>query len=121
MTTTDDTAKWDYEPPKVSWEPTVVDGRVTGYHIEPKFGLTWPHIQTLQHRAALIEHRTGIRLRVVTSDHDEELFEIGTPHGVIGSEPYRGVSLWLTAFEEGVREARRVDKIGESPRPDEGD
>lgn len=100
--------KWDYDVPEVAWVTDIQDGRVVGHHPEPKFGMSWPHIQTLQHLAALIEVKTGIRgLRVIKTDDAGELFEIRTPHAVMGGKPYIGAFNWLDAFETGVWEARR--------------
>lgn len=98
--------RWDYEPPVVSWEPTELDGRIVGYHPNPPFGRTWPHIKTLQHHAALIGVRTGIDVRVVAAETVDELFEIRTGHSLQEAKPYIGAVTWLAAFEQGIREHR---------------
>ena len=81
--------------------------RIVGYHSEPSFGLTWPHIRTLQHLAALIETRSGMFVRVVQSDTDTELFEIRTSYSITVDRTYVGATTWLDAYETGAREVRR--------------
>lgn len=82
-------------------------GKIVGYHVEPSFGLTWPHIRTLQHLAALIEVRSGMFVRVMQADADTELFEIRTKYSAVGDKPYVETSVWLNAYETGAREVRR--------------
>jgi hypothetical protein len=69
---------WDYTPPKVSYDPIREGDKVVGYVVNPKFEPDWPHLKTLQHFAALIEHRTGQRVRVIattTSTPYEEVLD----------------------------------------------
>lgn len=104
--------KWGYEPPVVTWEPTMADGVVTGYAAQPPFGLEWPSIRSLQHYAALVEHRTGVTLRVVVRDDEHEDFEIMTPHSVTGNYTYLEAMNWMRAYEVGFNEAaqRRAEE-----------
>lgn len=102
-------SKWEYEIPAVSWVPTMDQGRVTGYRVEPPFGLSWPHIRTLQYRAALIGQRAGLTVRVTESDDDEALFEIMTRYSIVGGVPYLAAVRWLDAYEVGASEARKAD------------
>jgi hypothetical protein len=97
---------WGYEPPEVAYVPIVKDDKVVGYKVEPEFGLTWPHIQTLRHFASLIEHRTGIKIRVIKVDdiEDCEAFEVLTGHSTGGPAPYEVTFAWLSGFENGIHE-----------------
>lgn len=91
--------KWDYEVPEVSWIKTA-----DGYAPDPPFGLTWPHLQTLRHHAALIKQRTGLMVLVAPADDDEELFEIATRTTLRSGQPYLEASSYLSAFEIGANE-----------------
>lgn len=112
------TLDWDYTPPSVTYDPITEDVNVTlntgetrqeiktvGYVVNPKFGIDWPHLQTLRHFAALIEHRTGLRVRVAQNDVEEqECFEVRTSHSTGGPAPYEVVYAWLSGFENGSHE-----------------
>jgi hypothetical protein len=115
---------WGYEPPKVAWVPikeevhktkptgeTYIEERVTGFHIDPPFGLTWPHLRTLQHYAALIEHRTGMKVRVIQSTPGQEegfpddipaTFEVRTEHVAGQAAPYEVTYAWMSGYENGI-------------------
>jgi hypothetical protein len=119
---------WDYDPPEVAWVPimqevhkqkptgeTYIEEKVIGYRVEPPFGLTWPPLQTLRHYAALIEHRTGQKVRVIPNtvkewlpfpDDDEpkdvEHYEVRTDHVTGGPAPYDVTYSWLSGYENGI-------------------
>lgn len=113
---------WDYVPPQVTYDPieefvtTVLptgehksEKKVVGYAVNPKFGADWEEIQTLQHFAALIEHRTGHKIRVIKSvhqspDYDDlpELFEVKTAHCIGGPAPYEVAYAWMSGYENGI-------------------
>lgn len=121
---TADIDPWAYEPPVVTYDPIHEDDvkvlptgehqaikRVVGYVVNPKFGLDWPEIRTLQHFAALIEHRTNQYVRVILAkdqppDYDDlpEMFEVRTAHSLGGPAPYEVVYAWLSGFENGIHE-----------------
>lgn len=102
---------WDYEPPEVAYVPIEKDDQVVGYRVEPPFGVDWPPLQTLRHFAALIEHRTGQKVRVAPSasqppDYDDmpELFDVMTGHSTGGPAPFEIMYSWLSGFENGIHE-----------------
>lgn len=121
-----ETDPWAYEPPVVSYDPIYEDDvkvlptgehkaikKVVGYVVNPKFGVDWPEVQTLQHFAALIEHRTGQKVRVIQATVGQEegfpddilaTFEVKTAHSIGGPAPYEVVYAWLSGFENGIHE-----------------
>lgn len=110
---TDPVDRWAYTPPTVSYDPIVEGGKIIGFKVNPPFGLTWPPLKTLQHFAALIEHRTGAKVRVVRADNDLilddgsliEAYEVTTGHVVTGSSAsYEITYAWLSGFENGIHE-----------------
>lgn len=119
--------KWQYEPPQVSYDPiygepeykTWPTGEITstqkvvGFKVEPPFGTDWPHLKTLQHFAALIECRTGHKVRVTEADYkildddgnELEAFDVLTGHSTTGSPaPFEVTWAWLSGFENGIHE-----------------
>lgn len=142
MTETQD--KFDYEVPDVSYEPiTNDDGLVIGHQVHPPFALTWDHLTTLRHFAALIEHRTGTKIRVAPlivkkteayplSDVGEasaivdgaegmgertveqELYDVLTAHTTGGPAVYEVTWAWLSGFETGIHELLWSSKKKES-------
>lgn len=118
------THKFDYEPPKVTWEPITgevdktlptgeirKESRVIGHRVEPPFGDCWDHLTTLRHFAALIEHRTGLKVRVSPAEKPEadqepepEAYDVLTEHSVGGPASFETIWSWLSGFENGVFE-----------------
>lgn len=107
---------FDYEPPAVAWVPILASsGKPVGFRVDPPFGVNWEHLRTLRHFAALIEHRTGHKVRVrerpVTSNEvlsrgvDPEQYEVLTEHATTGEPAGFGVVYaWLSGFENGIHE-----------------
>lgn len=122
MTETQD--KFDYEVPAVSYEPILNDeGRVVGQQVQPPFELTWDHLTTLRHFAALIEHRTGTKVRVSPAewgevqdeeDKKDELYDVLTAHTTGGPAVYEVTWAWLSGFETGIHELLWSSKKKES-------
>jgi hypothetical protein len=117
--------QFDYDPPEVIWRPILTEGEVTGYKVDPPFE-EWDNgdnLITLRHYAALIEHRTGMKVRVAPNGHqsaartqlqeigaeiisrDEgQLFDVLTGHATGGPAPYEVTWSWLSGFECGHNE-----------------
>jgi len=106
--------KFDYDPPEVIWRPILIDGEVTGYKVDPPFSWEWDHLTTLRHYAALIGHRTGMKVRVspsdphliITTEYDDEpeTYDVLTGHATGGPAPYEVTWAWLSGFETGHNE-----------------
>jgi hypothetical protein len=108
-----ETDKWDYTPPEVEWLPVYEDDIVVDHRAEPPFGKDWPEIQTLRHQAALVESRTGLKVRVALNDirADEDgippLYDVLADHAIGGPAPYEVVWAWMSGFEVGINEYLR--------------
>jgi hypothetical protein len=97
---------FDYEVPEVIWRPiNSDDGEVAGYKVDPPFDWAADNLVTLRHYAALIEHRTGLKLRVGQSDGEDELvYHVLAGHVTGGPAPYEVTWAWLSGFESGIQE-----------------
>lgn len=94
-------------------------GKPVGFRVDPPFGINWPPLRTLRHFAALIEHRTGHKVRVAPVVKDVgpiEQYEVMTEHCLTG-EPagFEVVYAWLSGFENGIHEV--LWKASKAPRP----
>jgi hypothetical protein len=116
-------SKFDYDVPVVSYDPiTNDDGLVIGQQVQPPFELTWDHLTTLRHFAALIEHRTGTIIRVSPADpppleddepsvetenfaaKQDELYDVLTAHTTGGPAAYEVTWAWMSGYETGIHE-----------------
>jgi hypothetical protein len=104
-------AKFDYEPPQVTYDPIVEDGKTVGFQVNPPFDPDWDHLVTLQHFAALIEHRTGHKIRVAKNDRKEgefaylnDLYDVLTDHATGGPVEFDIAWAWMSGFENGIHE-----------------
>ena len=108
------------------WEPILASsGKPVGFRVDPPFGVNWPHLRTLRHFAALVEHRTGHKVRVgavsreVRTDDDlysVEEYQVLTEHSAT-AEPagFEVVYAWLSGFENGAHEV--LWRLSKEPRP----
>jgi hypothetical protein len=105
---------FEYEVPEVIWRPVLNESNeVTGYKVDPEFDpLNWDQLTMLRHYAALIEHRTGMKVRVGPGETPEppegiqyeKVYHILTGHMTGGPAPYEVTWAWLSGFEGGVNE-----------------
>jgi hypothetical protein len=95
------TVDFEYEVPEVIWRPILVDGNATGYKVDPPFDWEWDALTTLRHFAALIEHRTGMKVRVSPTAEDGECYEVLTDHVTGGPASYEVMWAWMSGFESG--------------------
>lgn len=87
-----------------------------GFRVDPPFGVNWPPLRTLRHLAALIEHRTGHKVRVGSVVREQKRFdgdclsrteeyEVMTEHCLTNeSAGFEVVYAWLSGFENGIHE-----------------
>jgi hypothetical protein len=105
--------RWDYTPPEVSETPVYEGDVIVAYLPHPAFGHDWPSLTTLRHQAALVELRTGLKVRVAPNEsrteysNDPEFFDVLTGHAIGGPAPYEVVWSWMSGFEVGVNEYQR--------------
>lgn len=98
--------KFDYEVPEVIWRPIKNgDDEVIGFKVDPPFDWAGDNLATLRHYAALIEHRTSLKVRVVQEDGEDELvYHVLTGHATGGPATYEVTWAWLSGFEGGHNE-----------------
>lgn len=88
-------------------------GTEHGSHVEPPLEQSWSNLDKLRWHAALVEHETGITVRVVTGAlsakplgrwrvvPDSYSFRVG--HGQIGSFDYREAWTYLNGVADGAK------------------
>ncbi len=86
-------AKWEYDPPEAE-EDIIPFGQ---------------DLATLREVAALIERRTGLKMRVAQSEtievgSEDPLYEVMTDHCIGGPAPFEVTWGWLSGFENGCAE-----------------
>lgn len=128
---------FDYDPPVITYTPieediikTLPTGEdkveqiVVGYKADPPPPLTGTNLEQLRYAAALIEVRTGHKVRVaprpakvkISVDGEDNLvdvehYEVLTAHATGGPAPYEVTWAWLSGFHNGIEETlRKVTK-----------
>jgi hypothetical protein len=114
--------RFDYEVPQVSWQQVTEKGIVVAELASPLLPVTASHLEVLRYHAALIEHRTGLRLRVapaepptapadtntlaVPIDDPQDQYEVAVAHATGGPASFELTYAWMSGFLTGVFEVQ---------------